>query len=146
MGNSSILFKISGDLIYDEEILKEVKESIKEYSKVGVVYGFGTILSQKLKERGRAFSYINGSRKTTKEGLEIAWEISEEIKKFLSVPLKGAILISPVTKLNGEIININADELVFKNSDSYDKKIIYTLKGRNKEVFKTLDNVEIRER
>lgn len=143
---SSILFKISGDLIYNQEVLDEIRESINEHSKVGVIYGFGTILSSRLREEGISFSYETGIRQTTPRGLELALEVSEEIKKFLQSKLPGATLITPIICSGGQIINTNADDLVFRHIEDYDFVVIYALKGRNKDKFKGVLKVRVVEK
>ena len=142
----SILFKVSGDLIYNKEVLNEIKESINTNCCVGLIYGLGTILSDKLREKNIPFSYENGIRQTTPKGLEIALNVSEDVKKFLQSKLPNIILISPINYLNGQITNTNADDLVFKHIKDYDSVVIYTLKGRNKNKFKDAPNIQIIEK
>ncbi|MDO8516716.1 MAG: hypothetical protein Q7S33_01195 [Nanoarchaeota archaeon] len=143
---ASILFKVSGDLIYNKEVLNEIKESINTNCCVGLIYGFGTILSDKLREKNISFSYENGIRQTTTKGLEIAQEISEDIKKFLQSKLPKVTLISPVSYLNGQIINTNADDLVLEYLKNYDAVVIYTMNGRNKDKFKDIPKIRIIEK
>jgi hypothetical protein len=139
---TNILFKVSGDLIYDEGILNEIK-SVNIGNHVGLIYGFGTILSDRLKERNIPFSYEDGIRQTTPIGLEIAFNVSENIKEFLQSRLPNITLISPINYLNGQITNTNADDLVLKHIKDYDLVMIYTMKGRNKDKFKDIPKIKI---
>jgi len=141
-----ILYKISGDLIERSDVLDEVKNRAKDPSKlIDLIYGFGTKLSERLKELNIPFEYVNESRVTTVEGLNFAYKVSEEIKKQLKNEFRNMniTLISPVKREQQNVHNINADELVMKMAHKYDKVYVYTQKGRNKDKFKGIKNIEI---
>ena len=147
IGIERILLKISGDLTENQEVLNGIKKEAENKAKlIDVIYGFGTKLSKSLNEADIEFSYKNGIRETTEEGLNIALRISEEVKNNLREEFTGynIKLISPIKIINGNVENTNADEIFMKLVNKYNKGIVYSLEGRNKDKFKTLKNVEIR--
>jgi hypothetical protein len=147
MNLETILCKISGDLTQNPEVLKEIREMAEDKTKmIDVVYGFGTRLSDELNKRNIHFEYVKGIRYTTEEGLRIALNISEEVKIYLEqqfLGYKNIALISPVEKVGERIINTNADEIVLQRKDDYQKIIVYTKEGRNKDKL-DLPNSEVR--
>ena len=147
MSLEKILYKISGDLVQNPEVLGEIRKEADDESKmIDVVYGFGTKLSDELRKRSIPFKYISGIRQTTEEGLKVAFRVSEEVKKYLEQQFSGyknITLISPVEKDGEKITNTNADEIVLQRKEDYRKIIVYTREGRNKNKLK-MPNVEVR--
>lgn len=142
-----ILFKVSGDLIENQEVLNKIKETAKDYSKcIDLIFGCGTQASEALNRAGIPFEYKNSIRETTPEGLEIILDVSNEIKLTLIKEFKcyNVHLIPTTRRINGIIENFNGDDIALMKYKNYDKTIVYTLKGRNKDKFKGLENVEIR--
>lgn len=139
-----ILFKLSGDLVYNREVLNEIKKESYN-NKVRLIYGFGTIFSKALNESKIPFQYNGGIRETTEKGLKIGLRISNKIKEDLEKELgRNISLISPIKKEKNKIININADEMVIKECKNYEKIIVYTLSGRDKSKLKDVPNLEVR--
>jgi len=141
-----ILFKVSGDLIENPEVLNDIKETAKDWSKcVDLIFGCGTQASKELDNADIPYEYINSIRETIPEGLEMILKVSNEIQLVLTRELKGYnIHIIPTTRrINGRIENLNGDDMVLMRYKKYDKVIIYTLEGRNKDKFKELKNIEI---
>jgi len=149
MSLESILIKVSGDLIQNPDVLEEIRDlAVDRSTRVSIVYGFGTRLSNELTKRNIPFTYIDGIRKTNEEGLQIAHEVSEKVKSELNSKFSGygnIILVSPVEKVDGKIVNTNSDEIVKQRKEEYNRIIIYTKEGRNKDNLKTeIPNTEIR--
>ena len=147
MSIETILYKISGDLTQNPEVLEEINEMAEDKSKIiDVIFGFGTRLSDELNRRNIHFEYIDGVRHTTEEGLQITLNISEEVKKWLEQQFSGyknIALISPVEKIGERIVNTNADEIVLQRKNDYQRIIVYTKEGRNKDKL-NLPNAEVR--
>jgi len=143
-----ILFKVSGDLVENKDVLNEIKEKAKDRSRlVDILYGFGTRLSAELNRAEIDFEYKNGIRETTEEGLKLALKVSNETREKLKKEFSGFYnisFISPVKQINGKIINTNSDEIVIKEHGHYDDVIVYALQGRNKDKFKDLKNVDVK--
>lgn len=113
---------------------------------IDVVYGFGTRLSDELRKCKIPFRYKKGIRHTTKEGLKVAFSVSEQVKKYLKHQFSGynnISLISPVEKVGERIINTNADEILLQRKNDYYRIIIYTKEGRNKDKL-NLPKTEVR--
>jgi len=146
----AILIKIPGDLTENRKVLDEIKE-ISKTDNVSLMYGFGTKLSNECYRRNIGFYYAGGIRvfinENKKYGLELALKISKDVKDSLIRELGDKIeLISPMNSAHGEITDKNADEILMNEGHKYNKIILYTLKGRDKEMFseKFRDKIEVR--
>ena len=104
-----------------------------------------TSLSKALNNSKIPFRYINNIRETTDEGLKIGFEISQRIKKDLKKYLgENIYLISPIKKSGDKIINTNADDIVTEIYKNYNRIIVYTLNGRNKQSLSKIPHLEVR--
>ena len=141
----NILFKISGDLVENQEVLDIIIKEKKDSSKaIGLIYGCGTQISNALKEKNISFEYERGIRKTTYEGLKIALEISNKIRNGLEEQLgKDIIIYSPLAIEVNEIINTNSEDIFRIIHHDYDKKYICTKEGRDKSELSKLPNTEV---
>lgn len=147
MNIERILYKISGDLVERDEVLDEIRENAKKKENlIDVIYGFGTKLSKILDNENIPHRFEKGTRITTDEGLNIALKISEETKNELKEKFNGynVTLISPIKRIGGLIVNTNADEIVENSYFKYDKIIVCSIEGRNKEKFRLFKKIEIK--
>ena len=140
-----ILFKVTGNLVYDKIVLERILEETRHnYRIVEVVHGSGTQISEALNKANINFEYVNGIRKTTPEGLKIAFKVSDGIRSYLEQKFMGKVKVySPLTMQGDEIINTNSDEIVKKICHNYDKIYVCTIKGRDKSELLKLHNLEV---
>jgi acetylglutamate kinase len=139
--------KVSGDLRSNPEILQEIKKLAGSHP-LSLVYGFGTELSELLKEKNIPYAYVNGIREMGPEGLELALQVSEKARQELKNVFReyhNITIISPVEKVGGKIVNTNSDVIVQQRKDEYSKIIVYTKKGRDKSSLqREIPHLEIR--
>jgi len=140
-----ILFKVTGDLVYDKKVLERIfEETMYNYRIVEIVHGCGTQISEALNKANINFEYVNGIRKTTPGGLKIAFKVSDSIRSYLEQQFMGKVKVySPLTMQGNEIINTNSDEIVKKICHQYDKIYVCTKNGRDKRELSKLPNLEV---
>jgi acetylglutamate kinase len=139
-----ILIKISGDLVKDRRVIERIREFAKK-DDVTLIHGAGTQISNALKAKNIPYEFIEGVRHTTDEGLEVCFNESENVRKELEKELEGVnvAILSPVSEEDGKISNKNAEEIFRTIQSVFEKKIVFTISGREKPFLTDIKNVEV---
>jgi len=149
----TLLVRISGSRLDDEDAIEEILNEATEYSAVELIHGAGEQFNQASKI---PVVFENGRRVADQEQLRKFYlgpqrEIRDKLYSIFGPVLGDRLnIISPITEENGEYENTNGDDRFIKRYKELDERgcfgkgIISSRKGSNKSHL-LLPNVEISE-
>ena len=148
-----LLVKVSGDLIGNKKVEEEVREQSEEYTVI-LIHGAGKQFSETLGKEDMKYHFDDsGNRVMDQEALRVCYDGPQREIKDYYCSLFGSdigrniFIILPISELDGELTNINADTMfreLYKAGWSK-KGIVYTIDGRDKPHLR-MEGVEIRYR